>query len=262
MQPDLHCRALAAHTLHQFRTLCPLTHCMTNEVVQSFTANTLLALGASPAMVIEPEEASQFAAIASALLINVGTLTESRAIAMRAAVEQALRANTPWTLDPVAVGALAFRRRFCLDLLALQPAAIRGNASEILALAGMNGGGRGVDTTDTPAVALPAAQALARQVGTVVVVTGEVDYVTDGQRTVGVNGGDPLMTRVVGTGCALSAVVAASCALRGDRLDNVASACSWMKQAGQIATEQSTGPGSFVPAFIDALYNLTAQEQA
>ncbi|MEO5522453.1 hydroxyethylthiazole kinase [Citrobacter youngae] len=262
MQPDLHSRALAAHTLHQFRTLSPLTHCMTNEVVQSFTANTLLALGASPAMVIEPEEASQFAAIAQALLINVGTLTQARATAMRAAVEQAQQAKTPWTLDPVAVGALAFRRRFCLDLLALQPAAIRGNASEILALAGMNGVGRGVDTTDTPAVALPAAQTLARQVGTIVVVTGEVDYVTDGQRTVCVSGGDPLMTRVVGTGCALSAVVAASCALEGERLNNVASACSWMKQAGQRATEQSTGPGSFVPAFLDALYNLNAQEQA
>lgn len=113
MQPDLHSRALAAHTLHQFRTLSPLTHCMTNEVVQSFTANTLLALGASPAMVIEPEEASQFAAIASALLVNVGTLTRERAAAMRAAVEQAHHAKTPWTLDPVAVGALAFRRRFC-----------------------------------------------------------------------------------------------------------------------------------------------------
>lgn len=105
MQPDLHSRALAAHTLHQFRILSPLTHCMTNEVVQSFTANTLLALGASPAMVIEPEEASQFAAIASALLVNVGTLTRERATAMRAAVEQAHHAKTPWTLDPVAVGA-------------------------------------------------------------------------------------------------------------------------------------------------------------
>lgn len=262
MQPDLHSRALAAHTLHQFRTLSPLTHCMTNEVVQSFTANTLLALGASPAMVVEPEEASQFAAIASALLVNVGTLTRERATAMRAAVEQAHHAKTPWTLDPVAVGALEFRRRFCLELLSLQPAAIRGNASEILALAGMNGGGRGVDTTDTAVAALPAAQALARQIGTIVVVTGEVDYVTDGQRTIRVDGGDPLMTRVVGTGCALSAVVAASCALRGDRLDNVASACSWMKQAGQIATQQSNGPGSFVPAFLDALYNLNAQEQA
>ncbi|WP_249360401.1 hydroxyethylthiazole kinase, partial [Citrobacter sp. wls707] len=118
------------------------------------------------------------------------------------------------------------------------------------------------DTTDTPAAALGAAQELARQVETIVVVTGEVDYVTDGLRTVCVNGGDPLMTRVVGTGCALSAVVAASCALPGDRLDNVASACSWMKQAGQIATQQSTGPGSFVPVFLDALYNLNAQEQA
>jgi hydroxyethylthiazole kinase len=235
---------------------------MTNEVVQSFTANTLLALGASPAMVIEPEEASQFAAIADALLINVGTLTESRSIAMRAAVEQALRANTPWTLDPVAVGALEFRRHFCLDLLSFQPAAIRGNASEILALAGMIAGGRGVDTTDSAVAALPAAQTLARRVATIVVVTGEVDYVTDGQRTVSVTGGDPLMTRVVGTGCALSAVVAASCALQGDRLDNVASACSWMKQAGKLAAEQSTGPGSFIPAFLDALYNLNAQEQA
>lgn len=262
MQPDLHSRTLAAHTLHHFRTLSPLTHCMTNEVVQSFTANTLLALGASPAMVIEPQEASQFAAMASALLINVGTLTQSRATAMRAAVEQAHLAKTPWTLDPVAVGALEYRRRFCLDLLALRPAAIRGNASEILALAGMNGGGRGVDTTDTAIAALPAAQALARQIGTVVAVTGEVDYVTDGQRIVSVNGGDPLMTRVVGTGCALSAVVAASCALQGDRLDNVASACSWMKQAGQIATEHSTGPGSFIPAFLDALYNLNVQEPA
>ena len=262
MQPDLHSRALAAHALHHFRTLSPLTHCMTNEVVQNFTANTLLALGASPAMVVEPEEASQFAAIASALLVNVGTLTLERATAMRAAVEQALLAKTPWTLDPVAVGALEFRRRFCLDLLSLQPAVIRGNASEILALAGMNGGGRGVDTTDTPAAALGAAQELARQVETIVVVTGEVDYVTDGLRTVCVNGGDPLMTRVVGTGCALSAVVAASCALPGGRLDNVASACSWMKQAGQIATQQSTGPGSFVPVFLDALYNLNAQEQA
>ncbi len=262
MQPDLHSRTLAAHTLQQFRTLSPLTHCMTNDVVQSFTANTLLALGASPAMVIEPEEASQFAAIAQALLINVGTLTQARATAMRAAVEQAQQVKTPWTLDPVAVGVLDFRRRFCLDILALRPAAIRGNASEILALAGMNAGGRGVDTTDTALAAIPAAKALARQVGTIVAVTGEVDYVTDGQRTVGIHGGDPLMTRVVGTGCALSAVVAASCALPGDRLDNIASACSWMKQAGQIATHQSTGPGSFVPAFLDALYNLNPQEHA
>lgn len=90
-------------------------------------------------------------------------------------------------------------------------------------------------------------------------MTGEVDYVTDGQRTRTVVGGDPLMTRVVGTGCALSAVVAASCSLPGERLDNVAAACGWMKRAGTIAVAQSHGPGSFASAFLDALHNLEAQ---
>ncbi|PKA31346.1 hydroxyethylthiazole kinase [Cedecea lapagei] len=255
MQPDL----LDLHVLHHFRTRSPLTHCMTNDVVQAFTANVLLALGASPAMVIEAEEAEQFAGIADALLINVGTLTSPRAQAMRRAIERALAVGKPWTLDPVAVGALAFRTRFCQQILTLKPAAIRGNASEILALAGMSAGGRGVDTTDTAASALPAAQALARQTNAIVAVTGEVDYVTDGQRTKTIAGGDPMMTRVVGTGCALSAVVAASCSLPGDRLDNVAAACGWMKRAGSVAAAHSAGPGSFASAFIDALWNLEAQ---
>lgn len=255
MQPDL----LDLHVLHHFRTRSPLTHCMTNDVVQAFTANVLLALGASPAMVIEAEEAEQFAGIADALLINVGTLTSPRAQAMRRAIERAVAAGKPWTLDPVAVGALAFRTRFCQQILTLKPAAIRGNASEILALAGMSAGGRGVDTTDTAASALPAAQALARQTNAIVAVTGEVDYVTDGQRTKTIAGGDLMMTRVVGTGCALSAVVAASCSLPGDRLDNVAAACGWMKRAGSVAAAHSAGPGSFASAFIDALWYLEAQ---
>ena len=255
--PELLNPAPVAHLRHLLRAHSPLVHCMTNDVVQTFTANVLLAVGASPAMVIDPREAAQFAAIADALLINVGTLTEDRAVAMRAAVEHARQAGKPWTLDPVAVGALTVRTAFCHELLALQPAAIRGNASEILALAGMSAGGRGVDTTDTAAAALPAAQALARRLAealaTVVAVTGEVDYVTDGERVLSVAGGNPLMTRVVGTGCALSAVVAASAALPGDRLENVAAACGLMKQAGEIAARQG-GPGSFIPAFLDALY--------
>jgi hydroxyethylthiazole kinase len=109
----------------------PLVHCMTNDVVQTFTANVLLAVGASPAMVIDPQEASQFAAIADALLINVGTLTVDRAQAMRAAALSAQSAGKPWALDPVAVGALTLRSAFCHELLSLQPAAIRGNASKL-----------------------------------------------------------------------------------------------------------------------------------
>ncbi|HEX4500272.1 MAG TPA: hydroxyethylthiazole kinase [Scandinavium sp.] len=254
MQPDLLSSAQLAHTSHLFRSHSPLVHCMTNDVVQTFTANVLLALGASPAMVIDADEVPQFAALADALLINVGTLTKERASAMLLAVESANANCKPWTLDPVAVGALTLRTEFCQNLLTLNPAAIRGNASEILALAGMSHGGRGVDTTETAVAALPAAQALARQISTIVVVTGEVDYVTDGYRTLMVTGGSSLMTRVVGTGCALSAVVAASCALPGDRLDNIAAACGMMKQAGSIATSKSNGPGSFVATFLDALY--------
>lgn len=177
-------------------------------------------------------------------------------------VEQAKSSQTPWTLDPVAVGALDYRRHFCHELLSFKPAAIRGNASEIMALAGIANGGRGVDTTDAAANAIPAAQTLARETGAIVVVTGEVDYVTDGHRAVGIHGGDPLMTKVVGTGCALSAVVAACCALPGDTLENVASACHWMKQAGERAVARSEGPGSFVPHFLDALWQLTQEVQA
>ena len=135
MQADLLSPAQFAHTAHLLQQHSPLVHCMTNDVVQTFTANVLLALGASPAMVIDAGEAGQFSAIASALLINVGTLTQPRAQAMRAAVESANRAETPWALDPVAVGALTLRSDFCRELVQMAPAAIRGNASEIMALA-------------------------------------------------------------------------------------------------------------------------------
>ncbi len=256
MQPDLLSHAHVASVLQHFRTRSPLVHCMTNDVVQTFTANVLLAIGASPAMVIEREEAAQFSAIADALLINVGTLTTDRADAMRAAIHNANDANKPWTLDPVAVGALDFRTRFCREILSLRPAAIRGNASEIMALKGLSAGGRGVDTTDSASAARPAAEQLAQETGAVVAVTGEVDYITDGSRTLKVVGGAPIMTRVVGTGCALSAVVAAGCALPGERLVNVAAACGLFAVAGGEAASESRGPGSFVAAFLDALYHL------
>lgn len=262
MQPDLlpgHC---AASVLHNLRSTPPLVHCMTNDVVQGFTANVLLAIGAAPAMVIEPEEAAQFAPIASALLINIGTLTADSSRAMLAAIHAANQSSTPWVLDPVAVGALAFRTRFAHELLALKPAAIRGNASEILALAGEHSAGRGVDSADDALSALPAALKLAQLTGAVVAVTGEEDYVTDGENAWSVAGGGVLMTRVVGTGCALSAVVAACCSLPGTRLDNVAAACQFMKFAGEQAIAVSRGPGSFVPAFLDALYGINAEALA
>ena len=255
-QPDLLSSAQLAHSLQLLRQQAPLVHCMTNDVVQTFTANVLLAMQASPAMVIDPEEAAQFAGFADAVLINVGTLTCDRRDAMLAAVQAAQAAGTPWTLDPVAVGALSLRTAFCQQLLSLQPAAIRGNASEILALAHQAIGGRGVDSLHQADAALSAAQQLARDFKTIVAVTGEVDYVTDGAQTFSIPGGSPLMTRVVGTGCALSAVVAAFTSLPGDRLQHVAAACRVMSLTGELAARQVAGPGSFVAAFLDTLWTL------
>lgn len=262
MQPDLLPGHRAVLSLQQLRNISPLVHCMTNDVVQSFTANVLLAIGAAPAMVIEAQEAAQFSPVADALLVNIGTLTADRRDAMLAAIHAANESATPWVLDPVAVGGLTFRTQFAHQVLALKPAAIRGNASEILALAGEHSGGRGVDSTDDAFSALPAAQALARLTGAIVAVTGERDYITDGENSWSVAGGGILMTRVVGTGCALSAVVSACCSLPGSRLDNVAAACQFMKFAGQQAISASCGPGSFIPAFLDALYGLNGEALA
>lgn len=259
MQPEPLSGPLAAQALQQFRAGSPLVHCMTNDVVQTFTANVLLALGASPAMVIDKEEAAQFSARADALLINLGTLTQESLRAMRAAVLSARCADKPWLLDPVAVGGLTLRTEFARELLALRPTAIRGNASEIMALAGESGGGRGVDSTIEVCEALPAARSLAKTWGTVVAVSGETDYLTDGERAISVHGGHPIMTRVVGSGCALSAVMAACCALPGSVLTNAAAACAWMARAGEHAEAKSAGPGSFIPAFLDALWHLNQE---
>lgn len=250
--------ATAATIYTQFKKSAPLVHCLTNEVVQSFTANILLALGASPAMVVEASEATEFARVANAVLVNLGTLYPERAQAMLAAIAAANEADCPWVLDPVAVGALTYRTEFAKDIIKLGPAAIRGNASEIMALSGLTVVGRGVDSTADSAAAIPAAQALAKETGAIVAVTGEVDYVTDGVSVLAVPGGSVLMTRVVGTGCALSAVVAAFCGLplpKSMRLQQVAVACQVMAECGAQATALATGPGGFVAQFVDALYH-------
>ncbi|HEY0207524.1 hydroxyethylthiazole kinase [Acerihabitans sp.] len=249
----------AADSLSLLRQHAPLVHCMTNDVVQAFTANTLLAVGAAPAMVIETREALQFSAMADALLVNIGTLTEPRAEAMLAAIASANDAGTPWVLDPVAVGALAFRTEFAMGVLALKPAAIRANASEILALAGQPALGRGVDSADDSRHALPFARRLAADYGTLVAVTGRVDFITDGDRAWSVTDGDAMMTRVTGTGCALSAVVAACCALPGDRLQHAAAACRFMARAGRLTARETAGPGSFAVGFLDRLYALRGE---
>lgn len=248
---------IVATELARLRIQPPLVHLLTNQVVQEISANVLLAVGAAPAMIVAEAEAADFARMASALLVNVGTLQPAQLAVMHQAIAAANAAQVPWTLDPVAVGVLDYRSQACQALIQLQPAAIRGNASEILALAGFGGQGRGVDSTAGSTDAVAAAQQLARSTGAVVAVTGETDFITDGERTLAAPWGDVMMTRVVGTGCALSALAAAFTAGAPDRLHAVAAACAVAGLCGAQATALSSGPGSFKAAFLDALYQIS-----
>ena len=252
--------SIIADELTRLRSTNPLVHLLTNEVVQEITANVLLAAGAAPAMIVAEEEAASFVAISGALLVNVGTLYPARLSVMKLAIEAANQAGVPWTLDPVAVGFLDYRTQACRDFQQCKPAAIRGNASEILALAGFAASGRGVDSTAGSDSALAAAKQLATATGAVVAVTGEIDYITDGRETWATPWGHPLMTRVVGTGCALSALVAAFTAQAPNRLNAVAAACAVAGLCGDRAVANSRGPGSFKAEFLDALYRLDPQE--
>ncbi|KJL49331.1 Hydroxyethylthiazole kinase [Microbacterium hydrocarbonoxydans] len=247
----------AASLLAALRAAPPLTHCITNSVVTGFTANVLLAVGTAPAMVDIVGESGVFAGIASGLLVNLGTPTPEQRAASLEAVAGATASGTPWVLDPVAIGALPVRTALAHSLAELRPTAIRGNASEILALAGLSGGGRGVDATDSTDAAIDAARSLAVRFGSVVAVSGPVDLITDGERAFRLDNGHELLTRVTGGGCALGAVMAAflgAARANGNApLIAVAAASLVYTIAAERAAEVSTGPGGFAVALLDAL---------
>jgi hydroxyethylthiazole kinase len=244
--------------LARMRAAAPLVHNITNFVAMNFMANVLLAVGASPAMVHAREEAAEFAALAQALTVNIGTADPAWGAAMEAAAAVMRETGRPWVFDPVGVAATRFRQDLSQRLLALRPSVIRGNASEILALAGLSGSARGVDAGDSVEAAMDAAQALARATGGVVAVSGAVDYVTDGGRGARVANGHPLMTRVTAMGCSLNGVIAAFCAGQPGFEATVA-ALAGFGLAAEEAARASRGPGSFQPAFLDALAAQTPQ---
>lgn len=247
--------------LAEMRARTPLVQCITNFVAMNIAANALLAAGASPAMVHDQRESGEFAAIAGALTINIGTLSPEWLGGMRAAAEAANAAGRPWVLDPVACFATDFRRRAAAGLMELGPAIVRGNASEILALGGGAGQGRGADSTDPVAAAEGVAVALARASGAVVAVTGEVDFVTDGARAARVHGGSALMPRVTALGCALTCLVGAFAAARpAAPFEATLAALATFAAAGEAAGRRAEGPGSFGWRFLDALAAVTPGE--
>ncbi len=245
--------------LTRLRDQVPLVHCMTNEVASGYTANCLLAIGAAPAMIHDANEAAQFAAIASGLMVNVGTITEDQAAAMRAAVDAANGAHRPWVLDPVAVGFLSLRTTLASELKSKCPSIIRGNASEIMALAGFKGTARGVDSTAEVSEARDAAELLCVQTGAAVLVTGEVDFVAAvGRESVSIANGNSMMTRVTGVGCAQGAIAAAFAAVADDLYLAAVATALVMGVAGEIAAENASRPGAYQLALLDALDAIDA----
>ncbi|NBB70896.1 MAG: hydroxyethylthiazole kinase, partial [Alphaproteobacteria bacterium] len=233
-----------------------------NYVAMNPVANALLAAGASPAMVHAPEEAAEFARLADALTVNIGTLSAPWFAAMTLAAAAAGDANKPWVLDPVACFATAFRRDAAARLVALAPTVVRANASEVLSLAGTGGGGRGADAGDEVGAAEEAARRLARTTGGVVAVTGATDFVTDGTRAVRIAGGSPLMPRVTALGCALTGVVGAFLAATADPMEATVGALALFGVAGERAASRAAGPGSFVAPYVDALATVDGEALA
>ncbi|SNR69333.1 hydroxyethylthiazole kinase [Puniceibacterium sediminis] len=241
-----------ADLLRRLRRDAPLVQCITNYVAMNIAANVVLAVGASPAMVHAAEEIPDFTPIVGALTINIGTLSAPWRDSMLAAAEVAQDRNIPWVLDPVAHFISAYRRQAAQDLLARRPTVVRGNASEILALVGEAGLGKGADSGDSVDAAQGAAQALAQKSGAVVAVTGPVDFVTDGERCAQVTGGSHWMPQVTALGCGLTALIGGYAAV-GPAFDATLASLAHYKVAGSRAGAEAKGPGSFQVHFLDQL---------
>jgi hydroxyethylthiazole kinase len=245
-----------AAALDRLRASAPLVHNITNTVVANMTANALLAVGASPAMVQAEQEAGEFVLLAKALVVNIGTLSAPQRAAMHLAVDAARPAGIPWVLDPVAAGATAYRLDTARGLLEKRPTVLRGNASEILTLAGQAGASKGVDSTQAAELAQGAARWLAREGGIAVAVTGAVDYVTDGEAMLGIANGHPLLTRVTGTGCTATALTGAFLGAGLPGMAAAAAALTLLGLAAEDAAAGAVGPGSFQVALLDRLHTL------
>ena len=239
------------------RTQSPLVHNITNYVVMNNSANALLAIGASPVMAHWVSEMEEMTAIAGALVINIGTLDDQWIEGMLAAGKAAVARGIPVVLDPVGAGATSQRTQAALDIIEqCRPAIIRGNASEIMALVDAGVKSKGVDSSASSDDALESAKRLASEVGAVVVISGEIDYITDGAEVHTVEGGNPIMTSVTGMGCTATALTGAFAAVVDDPMVAATAAMAVMSLAGERAAESSRGNGSMQVNFLDELYNL------
>ncbi|MDF4203091.1 hydroxyethylthiazole kinase [Maribacter sp. SA7] len=246
--------------LEQVKSEGPLVHNITNYVVMNNTANALLAVGASPVMAHAIEEVKDIVTISSSLVINMGTLSEKWVDSMLMAAEQAKATNTPFVFDPVGVGASAYRTEVAQKIIeAATPTVIRGNASEIMALAKLTNSTKGVDSTMATQDAIEGATSLSKKYNNTVVISGETDYIITGDTVSKIENGSPLMARITGMGCTATAMAGACLGVEEDAHLAATAAMAIMGVAGDMANEKSVGPGSFQMNFYDALYDIDSE---
>ena len=247
----------------------PMAGSITNSVTINFVANAQLAIGGSAAMVYLPDEGEFLAQVGGATYINVGTLLPIYEETLPHVAKVLYENKKPWVLDPVAVGIGSLRTKLLKQFKAYKPTIIRGNASEIIALAGLwelDGGTeksnvRGVDSTDSVNAARAAAVELAKWTGGAVAVSGETDLITDGSQVVISYGGSHFMEKITGAGCSLGGVVAVYATATTPFIAALTASAVY-NLAGKRAEENVVGPGSFQVQFLDELYKATAEDIA
>ena len=258
--------------LENVRKNCPLIHNITNYVTVNDCANVLLACGGSPIMSDDVDEAEEITSICGGLNINIGTLNQRTIPAMHKAGKKANELGHPVVLDPVGAGASRLRTQTAKDLIDnVKFTVIRGNISEIKALALGEGGARGVDadvadkvTEENLAQAVDFAKEFAKKTGAVIAITGAIDIVADGEKAYCIYNGHPMMSSITGTGCQLSAVTAAYVTANPDTpLEAAAAAVCLMGVCGEKAYKRLTeqdGNATYRNYIIDAIFHLTGDE--
>ena len=238
----------------------PLVHNITNYVVMNNTANALLAIGASPVMAHAIEEVEDIVAIASSLVINMGTLSATWIDAMLTAAKRANALNKPFVFDPVGVGASKYRTETAQKIITTAtPTVIRGNASEIMALAQITNDTKGVDSTISSDSAVEAAHQLSQKLQNTIVISGAKDYIVTKNQISEIAEGSPMMAKVTGMGCTATSIIGACLAVEANPHIAATIAMQIMGNAGALTAENTNGPGSFQVGFLDNLYNLVKQ---
>lgn len=242
--------------LDLIRKVNPIIHNITNWVAMATSANVLLAIGASPIMAHARHELIDISQLSQALVINIGTLDEAWISSIETAHQNAIVQKIPIVFDPVGAGASQYRTQTAKNVLARGVNVLRGNASEIIALACDDAKPKGVDAHHDSMDAISAARALSIRYHCVVVVSGAIDIIVDKEKKIFNHHGTSLFTKVTAMGCSVTALIGAFTAINSDYFLAALHAMVAFTMAGEIAATHTRGPGSFYPELLDALSNL------